>query len=77
MAAKVMAGERDPRINPRRGDVLKRERQMCVVTTQQNETSVRYGSFFPGMRYVVDTSEIEEWRKWAAQATVIHRAEDL
>ena len=80
MAAKSMAGERDPRTDPRRGDVLKREQEMRVVTTHQSERRVWYGEFvfIPDRGFnAFAKCEIEDWPKWATDATVIHRAEDL
>ncbi len=64
--------ERDPRVDPRTGDKLRSGsgRRLTVADIDQNSVRVL---FFGGSTV---SWPWPEWRKWAATAEVIHRAED-
>lgn len=62
---------RDPRIDPRKGDILCVEGRVREVTHQEDSYCV-YRFQFGWKTY---TPSLKHWRRWAANAKVIRRAE--
>lgn len=65
--------ERDPRVNPRPGDVVLGKDAASVVSCIKS-TSKRVHYQIGPLR-AVNTMPITEWRRWAKDAEVIHKAD--
>lgn len=69
-----MAAERDPRVDPKAGDVLRKDGEWHGISDIYRERRVRRvnGNVIV---HVSGTCSLSTWRKWAAKAEVIHRAD--
>jgi hypothetical protein len=68
--------ERDPRVDPRVGDFLKRGRsyiQYEVIERKKDGVWIKYHHWSANM---TRWRSLRWWQKWAANAEVIHRAEE-
>ena len=72
-------GERDPRVDPVKGDILESADGEIRRTVDGFEpagrlvvTQERYGEWFG-----TKTPWLSQWQRWAANATVIRRAEEV
>lgn len=63
--------KRDPRVDPKPGDVLRNHSTVRTVTSSANRWVTYYG---PDREFEL-ASSIYFWQKWAAEAEVIHAAE--
>lgn len=68
--------DRDPRTDPMRGDVLKCGRVIRVVGFV-SDTTVDFAEVSDDRSRLSWANKQETWRQWAAEATVIHKGEDL
>lgn len=69
-----MSSERDPRIDPRPGDVLtKGDRRRVVILAHAEWSWVSYGAGASGRTLSCD---LRSWREWARKATVEKRGEE-
>lgn len=68
-----MNGERDPRTDPMRGDVLKRDGTLCLVLWNPRDGLVPWVDQY-GAR---SSDAVSRFRQWASDAEVIHRGENL
>ena len=60
---------RNPRIDPQKGDVLDhQEGELRAVIARRNDGVVEFGDPF---RNVVSTCSVDEWRVWAARASIL------
>jgi len=67
--------QRDPRLDPRPGDVLALGKHRILHTVRHVDRFVRY--VVPVKKGDLSCAcKIAEWRIWLATAEVIHRAED-
>ena len=70
--------ERDPKIDPVKGDILRREKQTVEIT----EVNRHFGFVFDGSPMPVELLTPwnrpwkPTWRKWAATAEVIKRGDE-
>jgi len=66
---------RDPRIDPKKGDIIRRTLWTAVmadrVVVEVTPTHVTFAGYTSG------TVTIEKWRKWAAYARVVKVALDV
>lgn len=67
--------ERDPRVSPQRGDVLRKGNgpEITVLWVRGLLGTVRWQTADMPVRF--QTCSGVEWRKWAANATVVRRGE--
>lgn len=66
--------QRDPRIDPRNGDVLRFGKFLREVTGRSMH-EVTYTRYSPSARKPHQGCWISTWQDWARKAEVIHRAE--
>ncbi len=66
---------RDPKVNPQAGDVLRKGMLTVTVEGRWKGGSVAMETTIKGVRSTPNQS-LDVFRKWAATAEVIHRAED-
>jgi hypothetical protein len=75
-AATPAPGARDPRVDPKKGDVLKTRRYERTV----HEPDPRFGIpqavvMFYDQEGFLDWRDYRMWRKWAKKAEVLHAAD--
>lgn len=68
-----MPSKRDPRVDPRPGDVLMRGSTYRQVRTYKR--GVTFWHRFGCLRWDLGRESHEEWRLWAKSAEVVHVAE--
>ena len=70
---------RDPRTDPQVGDFLKRGQsrlQIEVIERKSGGVWIKYHHWSVGKNEMTRWRSLQWWQKWAATATIIHRAED-
>jgi hypothetical protein len=74
--------ERDPRVDPRPGDVLEKPRRKCggklqrkvIRSGRRKDASVRFGEIMPGEKYGdFKGASLAVWQAWAKTATILKR----